>query len=61
MTFNINILFRYAKEGATDEDMKNAARRANALDFIERNNFGTLLLILLSLMFIRDRESKRRI
>ena len=33
-------IIRYTKEDATDEEMREAARQANALKFIEENQFG---------------------
>ena len=36
----INFSFRYSKEDATDQEMREAATRANAIGFIEKNEFG---------------------
>lgn len=34
------IIDRYAKQNATDTEMRMAASKANALGFIENNQFG---------------------
>lgn len=39
------LLCRYAKDTATDTEMKEAARKANALSFIEKSEFGMLILL----------------
>jgi ATP-binding cassette subfamily B (MDR/TAP) protein 1 len=39
-TIEYNI--KYTNENATDDEMRNAARQANALDFIEKNEFQEL-------------------
>jgi len=36
--------FRYSKEDATSEEMREAAQRANAIKFIENNEFGNFFL-----------------
>lgn len=46
MTWGLLILIfsdRYSKEDATAEEVRQAAAEANALGFIERNEFGNLL------------------
>ncbi len=37
-------MIRYTKENATDEEMRAAAEKANALGFIENNEFGILFI-----------------
>ncbi len=40
----INIIkFRYSKENASEQEMKSAAEKANALSFIENNDFGIFM------------------
>jgi hypothetical protein len=40
---NLQIFLRYTREHASDEEMREAARQANALKFIEDNQFGNKL------------------
>ena len=39
----VTYLYRYTKENASDEEIRNAAAIANALEFIENNQFGIQL------------------
>jgi len=38
-------MIRYSKENATDQEMRAAAEQANALGFIENNEFGKIYYI----------------
>jgi len=48
--------FRYSKENASEQEMKNAAEKANALSFIESNEFGTFIYLKIILFNLLPRR-----